>query len=182
MAEFNLKAFAREETGKKVAKKLRRQGKIPAVYYFRGQEAKPLVVDVKNLSSILSSEASVVDLEMEDGQMLPSIIREIQWDPITSEPIHVDFFGVKLDEKVVVEVPVHLVGTANGVKNQGGVLQFLARTVEIECLPREIPEHIEVDISDLNVHDSITVGDLAKQNYEVVSDPDTVIASIIPPR
>ncbi len=182
MSEVKLKATKREGTGKQVAKKLRRNGLIPAIYYFHGQDSIPIAIDAKGFQTMLSEEVTIVDLEFDNGDVLPSVIREIQWDPVTTKPLHVDFLGVKLDEAVTVEVPLHLVGTPNGVKNQGGVLQFLVRAVEIECLPRDIPEHIEVDVSGLNVHDSITVGDLETPNFQIITDPETVIASVVPPR
>lgn len=182
MAEAILKVEARDTTGKKAAKDLRRAGKIPGVYYFHGQQNISLAVDRKMLHAAMTSEASVIDLDLGKGKKLPTIIREIQWDPITAAPIHVDFLGVKLDEEVTVEVPLHLVGTPVGVRVNGGVLQQLLRSIEVECLPLDIPEHIEVDVNELDINDTIHVSDLKVEKVKILNEPDTLILSILPPR
>ncbi len=182
MSEVALKAEYRDIVGKRSSKKLRRLGKIPAVYYSHGNEAMPLAVDRKEFYAVVSGEVSIVDLQFEDGKRMPGVIREIQWDPVTLEPVHVDFLGVTYGEVMEVDVHIHLTGTPVGVKEQGGVLQFLTRSVTIEVLPKDIPDHIEVDISHLKVHDSLTVADLDQSTYKVVDDPDTVIVSVVPAR
>lgn len=182
MSEVKLQVEKRETRGKEAAKKLRREGKIPGIYYFQGQEAIALAVDEKQLHGVVSGEGSVVDLQVGKGKILPSIIKDVQWHPVTSEPVHVDFLGVKLDEAVVVEVPLSVVGTSKGVKNAGGVLQQVHRYVEVECLPLDIPEHIEVDISDLDINDTVHASDLHFDKGQIVTDPDTLILSILPPR
>lgn len=181
-SDTKLKVVAREGTGKGYARELRRQGMIPGVYYYHGQEAKAISVDVKLFHTIASGKGSVVDLQIGRAKILPSIIRDIQWDPLTGHPLHVDFMGVNLDEKIVVEVPLHFVGTSTGVKNKGGVLQTMIRAVEVECLPLEIPDFIDVDLTDLDIHDSVHVGVLKADKVKIVSDPDSVIVTVVPPR
>ncbi len=182
MSEVALKAEYRDIVGKRSSKKLRRLGKIPAIYYSHGNEAVPLAVDRKEFHAVATGEVSIVDLQFEDGKRMPGVIREIQWDPVTLEPVHVDFLGVTYGEAMEVDVHIHLTGTPVGVKEQGGVLQFLTRTVTIEVLPKDIPDHIEVDVSHLKVHDTLTVADLDQSTYKIVDDPDTVIASVVPAR
>ncbi len=182
MVEVTLKADYREGVGKSHSRRLRREGRIPGIFYTAGEEAIPVAVDRKEFYTVVTGEVSIVDLEFSDGKRRPGVIRDIQWDPVTMEPLHVDFLGVKYGETVTVDVHIHLKGTPNGVKNQGGVLQFNVRTVTIEVLPKNIPDHIEIDVSDLNVHDSITVADMDQSTYKIVDDPDTVICTVLPAR
>lgn len=165
-----------------MAKALRKAGNIPAIYYSHGQENIALSVNRKNFFAAFKSDAQLINLSMDKGKSLPTIIREIQWDPVTGEPLHVDFMGVKMDEKVSATVPIHLVGEAIGVKEQGGILQFTLRQVDIECLPMDIPEAVELDISHLNLHDTIHVSDIVFEKGEVVSDGQSVVASITAPK
>ncbi len=181
MAEIKLEVEKREGTGKKIAKRLRREGKIPGIYYQHGKDNIPIVIDRKTFSMIMAGDHSVIDLKVGRAKPRPSILREVQWDPVSSQPIHVDFLGVNLDEKVVVEVPVHLSGDAIGVKN-GGVQQFLQRTLEIECLPLNIPEYVEVDVTDMDIQDSKLVKELELEDIRILTDEDAVIVSILPPR
>ena len=123
----------------------------------------------------------IVALKLDGTAEQTAIIREVQRDPISHDIIHLDFHHISLTEKVTVEVAVHLVGIADGVKNGGGVLEHIARTVEIECLPTEIPANIEADVTALGIGDSIHVRDLVIPNATVLSDPDTTIATVVPP-
>lgn len=181
MSEVNLQVTGRDEAGKKSAKRLRRQGFIPAIYYSHGQEAVPLAVNAKLFKNILAGDSNVIDLDFGKDKPMPSIIKDIQWDPVTSEAIHIDFLGVKLDEKVVVEVPINFVGTARGAKN-GGIVQMLLRAVEVECLPLDIPEHLEVDISELDIQDSLDVSVLHNDKVTILTEPDTTLVTVLPPR
>ena len=180
--EIRLSVNRRESVGKKAAKRARREGNIPGVYYFHGQEAIPISMNAKAAIAALSSDSSVIGLDAGDGKSLPSIVREVQRDPITGKPLHIDFLGVKLDEMVTIEVPVHLVGTAIGVKEKGGTLQFTQRAIEIECLPLDIPEAIEIDVSHLDIHDSITAADIKVENAKILTENAAVIVSVLPPR
>ncbi len=181
MAEIKLAVEKREGSGKKIARRLRREGKIPGIYYKQGKDNIPIAIDRKTFSMIMAGDHSVIDLKVGRSKALPSILREVQWDPVSSQPIHVDFLGVSLDETVVVEVAVHLVGNAIGVKN-GGVQQFLQRTIEIECLPLNIPEYIEVDVTDMDIQDTKLVKEIELEDIRILTDPEAVIVSILPPR
>ena len=182
MSDAKLAAVLRKESGKKVAKALRRSEEIPAIYYYHGQDSVSLSIEKKNFLAAYNSDTQVFTLNIKRGKKLPSIIRDIQWDPVTEEPLHVDFMGVKMDEKVTSTVPVQLVGEALGVKDQGGILQFTLRQIDIESLPMDIPEAIEVDISQLNLHDSIKVSEIVFENGEILSDDQSVIVSITAPK
>ena len=181
MSQTVLQVQVRTDTGKQVAKRLRRNGMIPGVYYIRGEQAVPLAVDVKHLRSTLARKSSIIDVGFNNGESSKCIVREVQWDPLKSTPLHIDLMGVKLTEKVTVEVSIQIVGSAVGVKN-GGILQQLLRELEIECLPLDIPEKITVDVSALDIHDAIHVADLKLDKIEILVDPDQVIVSVLPPR
>jgi len=186
MKTIALKAEKRTETGKQGAKRLRRCGQIPGIYYGAGFKAQPLAVDEKELLAVLGTSGSEnigVDLRIGDGKgrTYKAIIRDIQYDPVTGRIVHVDFQHIAMDKPVHVAVAIHLEGVAVGVKNKGGILEHLKREVEISCLPKDIPEFITVDISGLDIVDSIRAKDLDIPNATLLSDPELVIATVVPP-
>lgn len=180
MPELFLSVERRTQTGKQFAKKLRRAGQVPGIYYLHGEETIPITLPEKELTKVLLSEANLIDVTF-DGRKVKCIVREVQYDPVSGAPLHVDLMGIKLTEKITVEVPVRLVGVPKGVKETGGILNQQLREVEIECLPTEIPEHIDVDVSHLGIGDAIHVRDLALGNIKVLEDPETSIAVVTPP-
>ncbi len=180
----NLNANRRTSAGKGVARKLRAAGRIPAVLYGHGRDPEPLsveVVDVEKALQGISAESTVIDLTV-DGTPTQILIREIQRHPTRMNIIHLDFYEIHAGETLTVEVPVHLTGTAEGVRNMGGVLEQFLRELEIEVLPRDIPEHIDVDVTDLSVGHSIHVRDVTVPNARILADPDTTICTVVPPR
>lgn len=187
MAEFVLNAKRREQTGKGAAKRLRREGKIPGVLYGDGQENILLQIDVREIHALLKSlsgETALIKLRVdgEKGGQWKTIIKELQYDPVKGSLLHVDFQRVSATRKITVEIPVVLTGVPIGVKTKGGILEHLLREVEVECLPSEIPEHIEVDISHLDIGDAIHVSDLKLDKGEILNDPSTAVATVSPPR
>jgi large subunit ribosomal protein L25 len=185
MEKVNLKAELREGTGKGTARELRRKGKIPAIIY-KGGKSTPLMIDRKDILSILSSRAgehALINLQIGGGKEKIAIIRDYQLDPVKGDILHADFFEISLKEKIKMTIPVFIVGKEPvGVKSKGGILQHIMRDVEIEGLPTMIPERLEVDASNLDVGDSIRVSDLAvKEGLRVLADVDEVIVSIVPP-
>jgi len=180
--ELSLAAVRRDSTGKKAAKKMRREGNIPGVYYFHGQEAIPVLVNAKDAKLTLASDSTVINLKLDGTKRMPAIVREVQRNPITGAAMHIDFLGVKLDEKVTVDVVIHTVGTPVGVKLKGGTLQLLQRSIELECLPMDIPDSIEIDVSELDVHDSITAASINVENVTIITDPTAALVSVLPPR
>lgn len=183
MAELKLVAQGRTDTGKGVARKLRAAGSVPGVLYGHGAAPMPLVVDARELSRILHTGAGsnvLIDLQV-DGSSHLAMPREIQRDRLRDLFVHVDFLEVSRDEKITVTVPIHVEGTAPGVK-AGGVLEHFLWEVEVECTPGSVPERIAVDISSLDIGDTLKVADLAAPSgATITSNPDdNVIAVIVP--
>ena len=182
MSLSTISAAVRADTGKQAARQLRRNGRIPGIYYSHGESNVLFSIDTKELRTTLSKASSILDVEFSNGSVAKCIVREIQWDPIRSVPLHIDLMGVKLTEAVTVEVPIRITGVSDGVKNDGGVLQQLLRDLSIECLPLDIPESIDVDVTALKIHDAIHVSDLRLDKVEILDDPEQVIVSVLPPR
>ncbi len=182
MSEVVLNIEKRSEIGKQAAKRLRRSGKTPGIYYIHGEESVPIALDNKELYSVIHHEASIIDLKFDSGDKSKCVIREIQWHPVQDEPIHVDLMGIKMTEKGQFEVPVHLAGNPVGVKQQGGVLEQIIREISVECLPGDIPEHLEVDVTDLEIGDAIRVDQLEIDKVKILTDPSQSIAIVRAPR
>ena len=183
MADQQLKAEPREGAGKGVARKLRAAGRVPAVLYGHGKQARSLSVDSKELFHLLHTAGAnaLVDLVI-DGKKTMAIPREIQRDHVRGRYLHVDFLEVRRDEKITVDVPVHLVGEAAGVK-AGGVLEHHLWDLKIEALPQDLPEAIEADISALNVNDALRVSDLTiPEAFTVLTPVEETIAAVVPPQ
>jgi len=176
-----IKAERRKALGKNACYRLRCQGLVPAILYGPGIESIPLVLNKKDIFSILKSETgerTIFRLAL-DGEERNVMIKELQVDPVTDELLHVDLFQIAMDKPIRVSVPVLLQGEAIGVKTQGGLVDFITRELEIECLPHLIPDHIVVDISGLYVHQSIKVADLTPPSgIRIIDDPETVIVTI----
>jgi large subunit ribosomal protein L25 len=171
MAEQKLVANKRDDAGKGVARKLRAAGRVPAVLYGRGADPQPISVDARELGHVMHGGANVlVDLVV-DGEQHLAMPREVQRDHIKGRYWHIDFFAVSRTEKITVEVPIRLVGESSGVK-MGGVLEHHLWDVEVECLPTDVPDAIEADISALEIGDSIHVSDLrAPDGAVIISNP-----------
>jgi large subunit ribosomal protein L25 len=186
MAMQALKGERRTGVGKGVARKLRQTGSIPAVYYGRGEDPIVLTVGLKDLQDVIErADGSnvIVDLKVDgDGAGdRKALIREIQRDPVGGNILHLDLQHISLTERIVVEVPIVLVGTAVGVKDGGGILEHLLREVEVECLPTDIPSKLEVDVSALNIGDSLHVSDLKAERVEILTEAERAIATVVPP-
>jgi large subunit ribosomal protein L25 len=185
MKEIVLSARPREKAGKEYARKLRRNGFIPAVLY--GPETKTLSLEVEAKSFLALArgglgENVIVTLlldDKKDGQRRV-LVREVQRDPVRGDILHLDFHQISLTKKLTIEVPIHLVGIPVGV-DDGGILQHALRELQIECLPSAIPEKIEVDVSHLKIGDSVHVGDVTVENAEILSDAKSSVVSVVPP-
>jgi large subunit ribosomal protein L25 len=181
-----LKAEIREMMKKGAARKLRARGRIPAVFYSPRAKALSLVVDPRELSQALRTEAGenvLIDLEIGDGGQPDRkvvMIKDIQIDPLKRQILHADFYEVTMDAMVTVEIPIHLIGKAEGVKI-GGILEQVRRTIQIQCLPGEIPKGIDVDVSALNIGDSIHVKDIQAEKLKIMADPGVTVATVVPP-
>ena len=179
-----LQVEMRDGRGKGDARKLRADGRIPGNIYGHGIDSIAVMASAHEfdaLTSKISVENTLVELELE-GKSRQVLIREIQRHPYKSQVLHVDFFAIRADEKIKVSVPVHVTGTASGVKNAGGVLQQALHEVEIEVLPSEIPEAFEIDVSVLEIGDSLHVSDLDTLGFETSEAPERTIVTVQPPR
>jgi large subunit ribosomal protein L25 len=184
MSEMNIDVQPRTTTGTNSNRRLRQGGQIPAVVYGAGKDAVPIHVDRKRLTELLrksGGDNAVFLLKLADtGQERHAMIRDMQVDPITREILHLDFMRVLMTEKVRVQVAVELVGTAHGVKVEGGVLDFSHREVQVECLPGDIPKSLEADVEELHVGDHLTAGDLKlPDGVTLLEDPERVLVSVM---
>jgi large subunit ribosomal protein L25 len=185
VGEVSLVVESRAGTGKGVTRKLRAAGRMPAVVYGRGKPARPVTLDPEALAGILRASQSgintLIDLRLDGGESVV-LVREIQRDPVSGSWIHADLFEVDLQQTIQVRVPLHFVGRPIGVEN-GGILDHPMRELEVECLPRAIPDSIEVDVSALDVGDSLHVRDLTlPAGAKVISDADLAVASVVLPK
>jgi large subunit ribosomal protein L25 len=183
MAEVTLEVTRRENTGKEVAKKLRRDGRVPAVVYGGHRDPVAITVDRKSISELIKKSEhgmrSVFLLKMAGSdQQRHAMIKELTINPISRKMTHIDFVRVVMDEMVKVMVPVHLTGTAIGVK-EGGLLDFQVRDLHVECLPNAIPDSIDVDVTALGHHDYLRVKDLKlPEGVKVSDDPERVVVGV----
>jgi large subunit ribosomal protein L25 len=183
MAEVTLEVTRREATGKEVAKKLRRDGKVPAVVYGGHREPVAITVDRKTVAELIQKSEhgirSVFLLKMAGSdQQRHAMIKDLTIDPISRRMKHIDFVRVIMDEKVKVTIPVHVTGTAIGVK-EGGVLDFQVRELHVECLPNAIPDSIDVDVTALGAHEYVRIKDLTlPEGVKVSDDPERVVVGV----
>src|SRR5881396_3176881 len=180
----SLSASPRQATGKGAARQARFRGRVPAVIYGHGRDTQPLELEAKALEKALQGvepASTIIDLAV-DGKTVKTLIREIQRHPIRPDIIHVDFYEIHATEKVKLKVPVHLVGNPDGVRNAGGVLDQVTREVEIEVLPENIPDRVELDVNALKIGDSLHVRDLSIPNAKILTDAELTIATVVPPR
>ncbi len=187
MAQSTLSVMKREGVGKGVARKIRKQGAIPAILYGREMEPIPLTVSPLDLKKALSTEAgenTLLDLHIKEGGeeiTKMALLRDVQYDHLTSRPIHFDFQEILMKELITVKVPVEVIGKAPGIL-EGGILEEILREIDFECLPAAIPNVIKVDVSQLEIGDSIHIGDLTlPEGVTVLNDPDETIITILSP-
>ncbi len=182
----SLNAEPRDLRGKGAARRLRMQGRIPAVVYGRKTASAALSIAATDLERVLSTtggdvKSTLISLAV-GKQIRQTLIREIQRHPFRPEILHVDFYEIQAHEKVTLEVPIHLVGNPDGVRNQGGVLDQVLRELQIQVLPHNIPEHVSLDVTDLSIGHSLHVRDIVLDGVDILSDPDATICSVIAPR
>lgn len=185
--EAVLEAVRRDQFGRNNAGRLRRAGKIPAVLYGGTEgKAESVAVDPKALSRILHSQSGVntlITFKLEGAPEARVLVKEYQLDPVLHHLLHADFYRVAMDKVLRVTVPVHITGEARGVKQQGGVVDFVHREIVLECLPADIPEHITVDVTELMLHDGVRVRDLQTGGkWKPVSEADMLIVHVVAPK
>lgn len=188
--DATLAAERRADRGKNQARRHRAAGRLPAVVYGPGtggsnETAVPVTVDPKELSRILHSEAganTIISLQL-DGAAVPVLVKDFLLQPVTHALLHADFYRVAMDRRLTITVPVTLKGEARGVKQQGGILDFVTREFEIEVLPADIPESIEVDVTELLMNQGVRIRDVAEgAKWTPVSEPDTMLVHVVPLR
>jgi large subunit ribosomal protein L25 len=182
-----LEVESRTVTGGSACRRMRRTGRIPGNVY--GLERPPFKVTVnpKRIDEMLrlgSGVNTVFQLSLVgEDKTREAMIKELQRDPVSGLPVHVDFIRVDPTKRVQIRVPVRLVGTPEGVKNEGGIIDFVNRVVEVECLPTHIPDHLDVDVSELHINQNVTVGELVvDEGVEVLDDRDQIVAVVVAPR
>jgi large subunit ribosomal protein L25 len=188
--DASLEAKKRDGRGKNEARRLRVSGQIPAVVYGARKEGQlpegvPVAVDPKEVLRILHSESganTLINLTLDGGESRV-MVRDYQLDPITHQLLHADFYQLAMDKAIVVSVPVVVKGEPVGVKQQGGLLDFVTREIQVQCLPTDIPEHIDVDVSELALHQSIRVKDIATDpKWKTVTDGETMLVHVVMPK
>jgi large subunit ribosomal protein L25 len=185
--EATLEAKSRDSFGKNEARRTRRDGLVPGVLYGGdGKQATPISVEPRALLRILHSESganTLISLKLPGGGDTRVLVKEYQLDPITHQLLHADFYRVAMDRVIQVAIPVIVKGEPKGVKQQGGILEFIRREIEIECLPGDIPEHVEVDVSELMLHQGIRVRDLpVSPKWKALSEPEMMLVHVIMPK
>ncbi|HMP77254.1 MAG TPA: 50S ribosomal protein L25 [Kiritimatiellia bacterium] len=180
-------ADVRSTVGTSAGRQLRRSGKFPGIVYGVGKTPTNVQLDEKPFKKALHSHASehvMMDLDITGVETKKVILKDVQHHPITGQIIHADFHEISLTEKLTIEIPIHLVGEPVGVTQQGGVLEHLLRSIEVECLPTDIVDAFEVDVSAMSIGDSLSAGDvkLDAAKYTLVTDADLAIAAVAAPR
>jgi len=185
MADLVVESEKRTEFGKNVNRRLRATGRIPGVFYGNKIETAHISIDPTDVVQILQSESgynTIFKLKV-DGQLADVLIRDLQLDPIKGTLIHADFQTVALDEVREFQVPVDIQGTAVGVKNEGGILDVVMREIDVECLPREVPDSIPIDVAELEIGDAVRVSQLVvDEKVKILSDSELVVVHVVPPR
>ncbi len=182
MSELTINAESRKKLGGSSALQLRQKGRVPGILYGHGEPSIPFHVKELDLRPLIfTNETHTISLNL-DGQPQRCVLREVQFHPVTDRVSHIDLILIHADEKIRIDVPVSLVGTAAGVKD-GGIMDFSLHKLSIEVLPDKIPEHIELDISNLKIGHSLHVSDLpANADYTIATDSHAVIVTIAAPK
>jgi large subunit ribosomal protein L25 len=189
--EATLDAVKREGRGKNEANRLRASGRIPAVVYGtrtdgnKAPDSVPVSVDPKAVLKILRSDSganTLITLNVA-GDESRVMVKEYQLDPVSHALLHLDFYQLAMDKMITVTVPVVIKGVPQGVKTQGGLLDFVTREIQVQSLPTDIPEHIDVDVSELQLNQAIRLRDLPENpKWKMVSDPDTMLVHVVLPK
>ena len=183
MAVISLKGMQRESLGKGGARKARKAGRIPGVLYGHGEKPVAVTIVAREFQVALHTHKGgnpIVNLAVGDSEFT-ALIRDAQYDPVSHEVLHLDFQHISLTEKIEVRVPVNLIGLAVGVKDGGGILETILRDLEVRCLPTAIPPTIDIDVSALNIGDSIHVRDLSLPDVEILNEAEATVVTVVPP-
>lgn len=183
MAVIQLNGKRREVLGKGGARKARAAGQIPGVIYGHGETPMAVMVDGREFSTAMRSHKggnAIVNLKVDGGEFT-ALVRDAQVDPLSRAIVHLDFQHISLTETIEVEVPVHPVGIAIGVKDGGGILELITRQLEVRCLPTAIPAAIDVDVTALAIGASLHVSDIQAEGFTILTDPETTVLTVVAP-
>jgi large subunit ribosomal protein L25 len=187
--QVKLKAQKRTLVGRNAVKKVKEKGLVPGVIYGSQAEPMTLQIDARELTTVLahaSSEHVLVELEIVDGSQSThrlALIQEVQHHPLKRALLHVDFHAVSATEKIISEVPIEAVGEALGVRTFGGLLEYSLRTLEVECYPQDLPDLVQIDVSNLNIGESLHVRDIPlPSGVEAITDEDLTVVSVVASR
>ena len=184
--QANIQAHSRAQTGKGAARALRRSGRVPAVIYGHDRPAEAVTVETLALTRMLgtiSAATTIVDVQVDERAPVKALIREIQRNPLRPVDIlHLDLYEVKADEQIKVSVPVRLTGVPDGVRNFGGVLDQVLYSLEVEVLPADIPDHIDLDVTNLAIGHSMFVREVQVSKARILNSPDSPVCSVVAPR
>lgn len=182
MEKVIIEAQKRNKIDKASRSALRKEGKVPAIFYSKHHEPMPVQVSERAIHPLVfTSKTHLITLNVEGHDELDCIIKDVQFDPTTEKIVHIDLLGLKKGEKIEIEVPVQLVGSAIGIK-EGGILQHTLHKVQISCLPVDIPEHLEIDVTNLKLGQAIHISDLSYDNLTLLNNSESIIASVTHPK
>lgn len=182
MAIVAIEAQKRDQKGSKYARRYRRQGMVPGIFYIHGHESVPLLFNFKSLTNFLSRAHGLISLKVEgEKEERNCVVKDVQYDPVTQAVQHLDLQGVTMGEKIELSVPLVLKGTPAGVK-LGGIVEQSLFELDIECFPRDIPDHLEYDISAMEIGDSISVEDLSYDKITILNDPSENVVNVAVPK
>lgn len=182
MEKVVLEANIRDQFSKGSNNRLRKEGRVPGVFYSKNDE--PIAIDVVEKSInplVFTSQTNLISLKTNNGKEFDCLIKDIQFDPVTDRVIHIDLFGLTTNETIEIEVPLQFLGSPIGVKD-GGIMQAVLHKLLVECMPGDMPPHLEVEVGDLKLGDSIHVSDLKFENITILSSPESVVVSITHPK
>jgi large subunit ribosomal protein L25 len=182
--QYQINVTTREQIGKGHCRKLRVKGLVPGIIYGHGRNSLPVYFNYKEFFGIMkkAGESTVIELNVNGEEKLNALVKEYQLSPLDGHLLHVDFYTVRADEVVTLNIPIHLIGESIGVKQGGGILETIMRELEIQCFPADIPEKIEINISNLAIGDEIMVKDIPlSEKVKVLNKPDSVVVLIEAP-
>jgi large subunit ribosomal protein L25 len=181
MSEITLTAEVRKEIGKRL-QALRKTGKVPGIYYGHGQQNIAVALPESALKPLYTSPAiNIINLKLNDGSSHMCILRDVQLDPVTEQAVHFDLYGVNENEALTIEVPIKLTGGIPKGVREGGILQHILHKLEVSCLPKNIPDHIEINVEGLEINRSIHVKDLSIPNVKILESETSTVVAVIPP-
>jgi large subunit ribosomal protein L25 len=181
MSEITITAEIRKEVGKR-SRALRGTGKVPGIYYGHGQQNIPVSMAAVSLKPLYSTSAMhVINLKLNDGSSHMCVLRDVQLDPITELPVHFDLFGLNQNESLTLEVPVKLTGGVPKGVREGGILQHILHKLKVSCLPKHIPDHVEINVAELEINRSVHVKDLSIPDVTILENETSTVVAVVPP-